>query len=272
MNPLLTDETILDHFENHLSGKMSPMLKVQFVEKLNSDPELQEAYRIFLLSREVIGQKINEDLKSQLKQWNEEALAGKESTNSGQRSTTPGRIRNLVLIRRIAVAAGVLLLMTFSFFEYKEIKRFPDLAISKYQDIRNNADRGSFLESKVNQIILDYVRKTQSLDETINGLKQIAPDVPGIDYYKAQNYLGKLYLRQGKCELMANSYQISSTLIGYKYDGDIAQVLCAIKSGSKPEEVSVHLKKILDNPNHTYYEQAVEIDRKINSFWWSLFN
>ena len=272
MTPHLTDETIIEQFESHLNGNTSQETRETFIQKLNTDPQWQEAYQTFLLSREVIELKITEDLRSHLKQWNKEAqIENPEKENIIPLRPT-GNIRRLNSVLRTAVAAGVLFFLSFSFIQYQKVKQFPDMAMAEYQGIHSKANRSEGTGSKVDLIILDYVNKTQSADQTITSLKQISPDAPGIDYFKAQNYLGRLYLLQGKCSEMDIAYQISAQLTGYKYDGDIAQVLCRLKQGSGQEELAVSLKKILDNPEHTFYDQAVEIDKKINSFWWSLFN
>jgi len=272
MTPLLTNETIIEQFESHLTGKMSQEIREEFIQKLNNDPQWQEAYQTFLLSREVIGLKITENLRTQLKQWNKETHSNKPEKENIVHLRPTEKIRRLNSVLGYAVAAGVLFLMTFSFIQYQKVKQFTDMAVVEYQGINSKANRSEGAGSKVDQIIIDYVNKTQSSDQTINSLKQISPDASGIDYFKAQNYLGRLYLLQGMCIDMSTAYQISAQLTGYKYDGDIAQVLCELKQGSGREELSVNLKKILDNPEHTYYDQAVEIDKKINSFWWSLFN
>lgn len=273
MNPYLTDENILQQFESYHSRAMDQDSLLQFEEKLNSDQELNEAYRIFKLSREVIEQKISTDLKSQFSQWNKESNPNpvQESNEIALKPSGITPTRQLNKVFRYAAAAAVLFLLTFSFFQYREINQFPDFAITEYQGIKSKSDRGSRVESTVDQIIQDYVNKVRSTDQTVQSLLQISPDVPGIDYFKAQNYLGRLYLLRGECVPMAAAYQISSQLTGYQYDGDIAQVLCALKQGAGRTEVSGYLKKILDQPDHTYFEQAVEIDKKINSLWWSIF-
>lgn len=266
MNPLLTDENIIEQFEAHQAGKMDPDSRDQFNHKLDTEPEWQQAYQVFLLSRDVINLKITGDLKSQMQDWSKET----QSNNPGLKKVNHN-IRRLNPVFRYAIAASILFLIAFGFIQYQQVNRYPDQAIAEYQGVKSIADRNQGAGSKVDQLILDYVNNTQSAGQTIEALKQISPDAPGIDYYKAQNYLGRLYLMQGACTEMANAYQNSANLIGYKYDGDIARVLCTLKQGSYSEEISVHLKKILDDPEHTYHEQAVEIDKKINTLWWSLF-
>lgn len=269
MNPLLSDENVIEQFESYRSGMMAPEVTSGFAHKLNNEPEWKEAYRIFLLTRDVIGEKISDDLKTQLQTWNAETLSGKESAVI--RPIVPGHVRRKNPVFRIALAASILFLLAFGFMQYREINRYPDLAISEYQGIKSKSDRGEATVSKVDQIIEGYLNQSQSIDQTISALKQIPPDVPGIDYFKAQNYLGRLYLKLGDCNPMGSAYQNSASLTGYKYDGDIAQVLCAMKNGSTPAEISVYLKKILDNPEHTYYDQALEMNKKVHSAWWSLF-
>lgn len=266
MTPILTDERIIDQFEAYQAGKMNPETRDQLNRKLDTDPEWQKAYQVFLLSRDVIALKISGDLKSQMQHWSKET----ESNNPGLKTINPN-IRRLNPLFRYAIAASILFLMAFSFVQYQQVNRFPDLAISEYQGVKSKADRNQGAGSIVDQLILNYVNNTQSAGQTIEALKQISPEAPGIEYPKAQNYLGRLYLMQGACTEMATAYQNSAYLIGYKYDGDIARVLCALKQGSNSEEISVNLKNILADPEHSYHDQAVEIDKKINTLWWSLF-
>lgn len=271
MNQILSDESMLEQFEQFKSNKLDPTQRNEFSEKLNSNPEFKQAYQIFLLSYEVIEEKISQDLKSDLNLWKDEERR-KDVTPGTVIPLNPGKQKRSSWIYKIAVAASLLLVLSFGFIKYREVKNYPTIAISNSQGIDNLTLRGDNNITRVDVILQEYKDDKKSIDQTIASLQTISIDEPNLGYYKAQNSIGRLYLQQGNCEAMSSAYQNAAVLTSYKFDGEIGKVLCALKNRADEKEISTLLKPIVDNPDNSYFDEAKKIEKKIQSFWWKLFN
>lgn len=263
MNQIILNEALLDQFEAYQSGGLTTEDKIRFENRLETEPELKESYRIFLTSRDAIEIKIADDLKASMKTWEKQG-------NTGGLHLEAGRSRRLMW-PKWAAAASLIFILSLGFTKYRAVKTYPMDAIAEYQPIQALTMRNGDQDSGLNGIIRDYTGKAATTEQTISALLKIRPEAPGNEYQKAQSYLAKLYLRQGLCTEAAAAYQRTDDLEGARDEAEIGTVLCLIREGHKREDINASLKPILDNQNHTFTVAAREIDKKVNGFWWKLF-
>lgn len=69
MNSFSLNETWLDLFERYYLKQMSDEETTDFLQNLNKNQDASKAYDAFVISKEVVEQKIEASLRAQIQEW-----------------------------------------------------------------------------------------------------------------------------------------------------------------------------------------------------------
>lgn len=271
MNSFSLNETWLDLFERYYLKQMSDEETTDFLQNLNKNQDASKAYDAFVISKEVVEQKIEASLRAQIQEWQLKVTDRDQKENSKiiqlekpQTTTKPVR-----WIRWVA-AAAILFVVGFGYTKYMYVKEYADTLGRDYiEEITALQLRspGESPEAPLFDILNKYHNDYTS---AIKELDKIEP-ATGAVYSKAQQYIGRMYTRMGQCEPAANAF----TKAGVVADADIdmSAVICLIKSHQTSTPMfETKLNKILSDPNHPNYTDAQKIKNDTKGIWWSLFN
>ncbi|MEO5582071.1 MAG: hypothetical protein ABIR66_05230, partial [Saprospiraceae bacterium] len=197
MNELNLNETTLDLYDNFSKNSLNEHDATEFRNKLEQDPDFNAGYQAFLMSKEVINEKIALDLREQMKEWNEKSTAP-ENTETGRiidlpkRSTTERRIHWI----KWTAAASVLFVLMVGFKQYYFYKTYTDQLLNDQLAMETGATRSEpsppsrINIEKIIQTLGEYP-KTEAIENAISELSK--GNSMDDNYQQAQIQIGKLY-------------------------------------------------------------------------------
>lgn len=241
----------LEHIEKYLLGKMSVEEKQHFELDMEQDPSLKETVSRMQIINRALDVAAEDDLRSFLHQ-----LENKHS-NSRSTSHTPG-IR--ILITRIAAAASVLLIVSVGLWYFIGQD---SSALDQYRDTH-------YLAYDYTQIRGEYRQRNDFPSGLTDGQYNIAetiqwfvtwlqahPDDNEARYILADVYRKNKEVNKAKTEL---AIIISSQSILWSEKAEWNYVLLSTGE-DKDELAATTLQKMINNPAHSYHQQAIELDR-----------
>ncbi|MEP7269388.1 MAG: hypothetical protein ABI844_17335 [Saprospiraceae bacterium] len=240
-------ESQIDQFEKYTLAKMSLEERQAFETKLLQSPEFHSSFDAFLISRDVINEKIEAGLRDTLKQWQSESKA-------------EPKIVQLSWLK-YAAAASIIAVISLVTFQNYRINKIVDSMIATNLPL-SETTRGE-QQDKISKILADHENKAQ---DAILELKKI--DSMDQNYGKAQSVLAKFYIRQGNCvETLksyanAHDYGINDVTLGI--------LLCQMKCNKPDADFQKRLDSILADSNNNDYQAAKKINEQVNGFWWKL--
>ncbi|MEO1514332.1 MAG: hypothetical protein AAFV95_04945 [Bacteroidota bacterium] len=253
MNP----EKYYDRIEHYLSGNMSEEERTQFDQDSRQNPELQQALDLFQFSQEAIEVEIENDLRSQMKEWQAEDSTSKASP-----------LKVVSLRRRIlsiAAAACVLLLLgTVALNHSNNHYTNEALALALYSspDLSTNRSGSPTATEAYNAAATAFRNGDFSL--AISQLSNISD--PSND---ALYLLGHSYLRNREASKAADLFrqlsQSPDSRINEK--GEWHLVLALLELGQDSSERDELLAKIQADPGHSFHAQATQLQDSLNSIW-----
>lgn len=260
-------EPDIDKIEAYVSGEMTGTERQAFEAEMAGNSALAEEVDAFRLAREAVELSISDGLRSQFQEWQETGASATKREEAKVVTMAPRR----TLRRMLAIAASVLLILTAGSFWYANNQFSADnLAMGYYQDIpmdlyvRGGANSmadavadmqaGNFAEAET------YLRSIQAGDD---------------QYFDAQYYLAhSLYLQKQ----YTASNEVLDALSGasnnnLKEDGAWLKVLNYLELEQADNEAFQNiLSGMLEDEGHTHHNDALELNKKLNSFWYKLAN
>ncbi|MEP7321408.1 MAG: hypothetical protein ABI761_05790 [Saprospiraceae bacterium] len=274
MNELNLNESTLDLYDNFSKNILNEHDATEFRNKLEQDQEFNAGYQAFLMSKEVINEKIALHLRDQMKEWNVKSTAP-ENTEPGKIIDLPKRKTSERKINWIkwTAAASVLFVLSVGIKQYFFYKTYTDQLLNEQVVMETGATRSEpSPPSRINidKIIKDLGEnpKTEAIENAISELSK--GNSMDDNYQLAQLQIGKLYTYLGNWPMAEKAYfngKADKNLM------DISEILALMKS--KQTETSAFknkLDQILHDSDDTNHDIAKQIQTKTNTIWWKLYN
>lgn len=189
-------------------------------------------------------------------------------------STTPIHSINR-MIRYAAVAAGILLIGVIGAWLYSSQTYAPQQLASTYVQ-HMTLPGGSVRGDGSPELHPAYAEALDALAASdLEGAMIQFSNVPRTD----PNYLESLY-GLGIAQFKSRDYLTAASTFkqciqpGFALAQDASwnRILCMLMSPSSDEDIRIGLRPLLENPNHAYHQKAIELENKLNSFWYQLAN
>lgn len=238
-----------------------------FEAEVAADPALAEELDVHRLAREAIELSISDNLRVQMQHWQEMEASDTKNEEAKVVKMAPRR----TLGRILAIAASVLLILaTGTFWFANESYSADKMAMSYYESTPISLVRGDNdapLAPGITAIQAgDYVGA-----ETF--LKGISEDH---EYYAdAQYLLGRTYYQQGEAQQAIEVLQG----LGNNANPNLVEsanwlvVLSYLQMGdTSNSDFQSLLDTMVNDSGHSFHPKAVELQEKLNSFWYVIAN
>lgn len=260
-------EPDIDKIEAYLSGGMTGSERQAFEAELAADPALAEEVDLMRLAGEAVELSISDSLRTQMQEWRE---AEQRSARKDEAKVVTLKPRNK-LRRLMAIAAGVLLLLAAGGFWYANDQYGAGkLAMAYYEDLSNYRDiqsSGDPLNEAVQNI------RSGAYGAADEYLQNVPPSDPR--YADARYLLGHSLYQQGQSAEAINVLgELENTQnLNLKEKAEWLIVLSYLQDQEADDaDVRELLDKMVADPDHSYHQKAVELDRKLKSFWYGVAN
>ncbi|NUO01967.1 MAG: hypothetical protein HUU01_15290 [Saprospiraceae bacterium] len=253
----------IERIDQYATGTMSDRERAAFEAELKENRELQEILALYRESEEVIEQSIENNLRAQLNTWAEENRAVQPVATGKQEAKV---ISLRTMVTRWAVAASVLLIAGF-FFLYQSSQSLSDSALyaANYEAPDGSLLRGEAPEDPLSQGAEAFSNKNYAVARTF--FNQIPPTVPS--FAEAQYFLGHIALQEQQYDeaIAAFDKAVQANDIRITDKAEWNMVLTYVAAGrTENATFKTLLAALAGNVNHSYYEQAKELEGKLGRF------
>jgi len=251
-------EELYNTIEKYLQGRLSKDERLEFEEKLQQDQQLKDDVEAFRLSKDIVEAGISDQLRADFAVWD------KESTSTKSATIIPFRKRRKVL----AIAASLVLLLSFSFLQWRSINanfnsnilaaqyHNSDLGITRSANNDNNELSAAItaLQTK------DYKQAIAKL-QMINDTSSYYPDA---QFLLADAYYLNNELQKATATL---SPLLTSNNLLLKEKAEWLQLLTLLKNGQKNTAVfQQRLNQISEDANHSFQPSAADLRESLERF------
>jgi tetratricopeptide (TPR) repeat protein len=249
-----------EQIQHYLDASLSETERLAFEQELTKDPGLQAALDLHLLSNDAIEFVIEDSLRSELQTLHQKSTITRKTANSGRVVNLRRRIIPL------SIAATVLLLVGFFTANFQ----------GKQYD--NQAIAGAFYE---NDLLL-RVRGSNSASLLQEGMQLFSQeDYPAaIDYFEQvsdptlqaeANYAAAhahYNLEQYPVAMQNFAAVIDSQDPRFTEKAELYYLLSTLAADQTTEQrFGDLLTKMIENKEHLHHQEALAINKKLNSFW-----
>lgn len=256
----MNEEKKYEQIQSYLEGSLSETEREAFEQELNQDPDLQADLDLHLLSNDAIELVIEDSLRADLKELQQETEQIKQPSKKGR---VVGLRRRMV---SLSIAASILLVIGFFTANY-QINQYGNQAIagSLYENELLTTVRGNnnasllqqgmeLFEQENYQAAIDYFDQVDDPN-----LKAEAAYAAGHSYYNlgafsaaAEQFAGVMQSNDPRFVEKSELFYLISALAADQTDN------------AQFNEV---LNQMLENEEHLHHQEALEIQKKLNSFW-----
>ncbi|MCB0629814.1 MAG: tetratricopeptide repeat protein [Lewinella sp.] len=257
----------IDKIEKYLSGDMAGEERQSFEAEVAANPALADEVDLLRLAREAVELQIGDNLRQQFQEWDQSAT---QSTTSTEAKVVQMKPRT-TLRRVLAIAATVLLLLSAGSFWYANDQYAADaIAGDLYESIATTR-RPNSSEDTLEKAIAAIMDKNYAEADQL--LQTIQPN--DLKYTDARYYLGHSYYQQGQYNEAINILQNlgDNADINLSESADWLRVLSYLELGQTDNTTFQSLlSEMVSNTDHNHHNDAVKLEKKINSFWFKLAN
>lgn len=249
---LMSKDIYFDRIESYVEGTNPPEEKRQFERDLEEDPTLKAEYQAYVATREAVAELALDEIRSKVSQIAQ---------------SSPPAAKLFQLNRRtIAIAAGFLLLLAaFSFLYGRQQYSDQHLFTQQYESPNWSPIRGSSTATeKYEQAITSW--QVGELAEAIQQLKEIKKEEEV--FATAQYTLGHLQLQVGQAKEAIATFEHLKELTDKRYQENVEWFLTlAYLRAGYHTLVNRQMETILQQKQHPYYEEALTLESRLQSFW-----
>ncbi len=255
----MNEDLLYDEIQNYLNNEMKETERAAFEQRLQTDSKLQEEVDLHRMADDTLELLVADNLRAELQQ-----LGAEEAKKPSKKE---GRVVNF---RRrlvsISAAASVLLLIGF-FGANFQARQYNDgnLASSYYQNELLTSVRGaedqSLLEEGMRLVTAENYQEAVTYFEQIQDQDLVA---------EAQYAAGHAYynLEQYDNALSAFDNAISSNDPRFVKKAEWFSLLSGLAAGQEDTEAfRSRLDQLIADDSHDFHDSAVELNKKLNSFW-----
>jgi TolA-binding protein len=257
----------IDKIEKYLSGDMAVEEQQAFEAEVAADPALADEVDLLRLAKEAVELQIGDSLRQQMQEWQQSASGTKEKMEAKVVAMKP----RASLRRLLAIAASVLLLLSAGTFWYANDQYDAGSIAGNLYSFEAGTRRPNASEETLNDA-LDAIRDGQ-YTEADQLLQTIQPNDP--NYADARYYLGNSYFQQAQYnDAIAVLQDLGGQAdINLQESADWLRVLSYLELGQTDDNTFQSLlSNMVNNTDHNHHLGAIELEQKINSFWFKLAN
>lgn len=239
-----------DKIEDFVAGRLSAEQEQTFKAKMEAEPEFLQEVEAHQDAHDVVGMYAKIRMKEKVK-----SLHQKSKTTSG-----------VFQKKNYLVAASISILMIMSGFW------FAGTNFSNQALVADNFQLPTFSQRNIGNNNADEISKqvkdaytNKDYEQAISLLSSIPQSLA---YNKAQYHLGNLYLQEKHSLNAIAVFQdlIESGDTRYLEDAQWLLVIAHLQNDDV-ELAKLSLEQILQTPGHSLYNRALEMKKKLNSFW-----
>lgn len=249
---LMSKEIYFDRIESYVEGTNPPEEKRQFEEDLEENSDLKKEYQAYLATQEALG-----DL----------ALTEVRARVARIAQHPPQEAKKIQLNRSVlAVAAGFLMLIAALAFLYGR-QQYSDqnLFAQQYESPNWSPIRGADIATEKYDQAVAAIQggnraKAMELLEGISSAEGV--------YANAQYTLGHLQLEGQQAGDAIQTFETLQDLKDKRYQENVEWFLALAHLQAGNETLTYrHLGVILQNQQHPYYTDALNLQSRLQSFW-----
>jgi len=265
----MTDKYSYDDIENYLDGRLNKAANQDFEQYMQQHPGFQQEVDFYKNLQQATVRVNKEKDFSALVQQVDQDLAQKDffEKKSTEVSTKPARSRRIFL--PLAIAASFLVLFWFG-GQYWASNNYSNEALvaSYFQPFEaSSANRGTDKIS-ANQFYtgLDAFQQGD-YPEAIEQFNAV-PDTSKF-FAQSRYHLGHSYLASGNFEKAITAFEAAAATedISVQDNAEWDAIRAMLLADSSTERLQRSLEAIIANPNHSYREEAADLQKQLNSFW-----
>lgn len=262
------DTQKFDQIAAYLSGEMNETEAASFDKEVANNPSLAAAVDRHLLADDAIEVMIAENLRAEMKNWSTQKKEQKEASIHPISQAKGGRsIRRLFY--GLAAAASVAILVGFFGLQFSN-NNYSNAALSEgayHFDFSTNRSTNT-AQNPLTPGLKAY--EAANFTEAIQYFQNIAMTNP--QYNEAQFYLGHSLYQNKAYDEAVNAFQkvITSNDLRYKEAAEWYQIINSLAAKKQDNNFTTLLNQLVTDEGHTYHNNAVELNNKLNSFWRTL--
>lgn len=266
-----------------LTNRLDPEEKAAFEKAMEEDETLKEEVQDRKIERSLMQQMVRKEYQEKLKDWlpSSEDLTreikqpleegGKEGEKPARASAM--RIQLSRRLLRLSLAASFLLLLGLA-TRYWLSNNYSNEALvaqfyldpsSDLADVTRQGDPDT-TDPTLNQARLAYEK--QEYAEAIGLLKSISDQNETRQYLLAHSQYQQGAYQEGR----ENFVQVENRAGRYREKAQYYQLLCALQLDQLDENFQDQLKAITADEQHSFHQQVLQMQRKVNSTWRSFIS
>ena len=247
--------------DNYLDNSLNTEDKSAFEKAMQKDDALQEAVKLHMLEKDALSLFVEKEYAKKIKGWSEE-LDLKNQIESARVVPLWQRIP-----RKFAVAASVLLLALAGIWWYANQFTNTSILASAYVNPEEDL-RSGFLnipEEEVNKIYEEgksaYLAGNYEI--AIRNFQQV-PD----NYEMPQYFLAHIYYQRNDFANAIETFKKTAAKQGrFEQKAEFYQLISQLATNQLDENFYLLLRKMSSDPTHSFYQEAQQIQTKLNSNW-----
>lgn len=235
------NEEYFDKAEKYLAHQLSDEERTAVETQRKENAEFEKVFQMVMLSRDVINQEVEDDLRLKIKSWREEST----------------KKNNYFLYSVIGIAASLALIMTFYFL------LTPTAPLNNVQLAKSNYTQPTTPGSTMGNADSLWAAgieayKSGKYRDAATTWEKIFDSSPEIKYYEAH-----AYFQAGEYEKASALFEaLSSGTTIFAYPSDWYEIL-SLLAADQTEEMRFKLDKILSHKDHPYYPDASKLHQDV---------
>ncbi len=256
----MNEEKKYEQIQSYLDGSLSATDRQVFEQELTQDPDLKADLDLHLLSNDAIELVIEDSLREDLKQLHQESKKVKEPTKKGK---VVGLRRRMI---SLSIAASILLVVGFFAANY-QANQYDNQSIAGalYEDDLLTRVRGSNSASLLQQGMDLYTQG--NYPASIEFFDQV--EDPNLQA-EADYATGHAHYNIGAFPAAAENFAaaIDSGDPRFVEKSELYYLLSALAADqTDANRFNEVLNQMLENEEHLHHQEALNIQKKLNSFW-----
>lgn len=258
----------IERIEQYETGAMSAAERDAFEAELASNTELQQVYAHYQQANEVVEQRIENSLRSQLQGW---AAESEEAPRTTAKKVDGKGVFLSANWARLAAAASVALLIGWFGWQWAG-NHYSDQALfaGHYEKpvgaaFRNGTNVAHPLQPGFDALEAGNLERAATFFSSI--------PIGDERYAEAQYYLGHTALQQQQyvAALAAFQHCAAGADLRFKEKAEWNALLTAVAAGRTSDQAfTTALDRMIQNTGHSYNTQAIALKKQLESGWRSI--
>jgi cytochrome c-type biogenesis protein CcmH/NrfG len=255
-----TSQEMHETIDRYLRGEIQGDERLKFEVEVKQNVELAREVERLRLAEKAIVLYADARLRQRLKEKGETLLQEKANDKPVRKIWSNWRI----WLRVAAVLVPVMILVGVKW--YSDVNYDPSVLVHRYYQAKKTP---AFLSGDYNHPLQEGFRayRQKNYDRAIEFFSQVPTEGPG--FPTAQLFLAYSYFESGRYQAAAQHFEnvIKTGDTRYKENAEWDRLLALLAMQNEREQVQLHLDEIRSNPEHSFHQQALALNRQLNSIF-----